>query len=64
MKLKKLLACFMAACMVMTAVPVMAEDTPVDNVCTDENCETPHVAAIGQKEYHSIQDAVDAAPPS
>jgi len=61
MKLKKLLACFMAACMVMTAVPVMAEDTPVDNVCTDENCETPHVAAIGQKEYHSIQDAVDAA---
>jgi len=58
-KFKKLLAGIMTLAMLVTMLP--ATVLAADDECTDAACTTPHVAKIGEKRYHSIQDAINAA---
>lgn len=58
--MKKLLSIILCLLLVFSSVPcVFAEETSDISVCLDPNCS--HVAAIGDKHFDSIQEAVDDA---
>ena len=55
--MKKILSLILILTMILSVSSVaMAADA-----CTDASCGIAHVASIGTAEYHSLQDAIDAA---